>query len=148
MNKFNEVINIDKMPKFLKFSNMTLDEITKKIDDPDLTQDEFEYCIRALEFVKRKVENAFEDYMEFNNQTTPIQENRIINFSKILQEGGKRKNMPQSTIDSFIHQLLLIPADKKGNKDENISRRQEIVNEIFEAIAEKNREAWLKSAGQ
>jgi hypothetical protein len=65
-------------------------------------------------------------------------------FGEILREGGKRKNMSKATIDKFIHELLLIPPDRMGDEDENITRRQEIVNEIFSAIAEKNRSAWEK----
>jgi ATP sulfurylase len=46
-----------------------------------------------------------------------------------LYEGGKRKNISQDTIDSFIHQLLLIP---------DSVRRQEVVDEIFSAIKTEN----------
>jgi hypothetical protein len=53
-----------------------------------------------------------------------------------LQEGGPRKNMSQETIDRFVHELLLVPDG---------SRRQEIVDEIFEKIAEENARAYEKS---
>jgi len=53
----------------------------------------------------------------------------------MLQEGGKRKNMSQETINKFIHELLLIP---------DATRRQEVVDEIFAAIKEKNTEQYYK----
>ena len=61
-----------------------------------------------------------------------------------LQEGGKRKNMPQETIDRFIHQLLLVPIDAMDTKDPSKTRRQAIVDEIFNAIKDRNSEAYYK----
>jgi hypothetical protein len=53
-----------------------------------------------------------------------------------IREGGHRKNMSQETVDRFVHELLLVPDSQ---------RRQEIVDEIFEKIAEENAKAYEKS---
>ncbi len=53
-----------------------------------------------------------------------------------LQEGGKRKNIPQDTVDKFVHQLLLI---------EDPQERVRVVNEINDIIRQKNAEASQKN---
>jgi hypothetical protein len=74
---------------------------------------------------------------EEQRQFGPIGEsfNAVYEKSR-LQEGGPRKNMSQETIDRFVHELLLVP---------DATRRQEIVDEIFEKIAEENAKAYEKS---
>ena len=68
--------------------------------------------------------NFVEDYSEFD--------------APRISEGGKRRNMPQETIDKFVHQLCLIPYPEE---------RQRVVDEIFERIRDKNTEDCLKAQG-
>jgi len=88
------------------------------------------------------VENKSEELEESMNNFENI-------YKESLREGGKRKNMSQETVDRFIHQLLLIPMETpaldKEKAEAGVNRRQEIVDEIFNKIKDKNTEQWYKN---
>ena len=126
--------------------NKALSILSSLLDDPDLSDDQISQILDTMKYLGMKNWADAINYRDSKLEHDSLKDldESFKTFEKILREGGKRKNMPQSTIDKFIHQLLLVLHDKMSDKNETISRRQEIVNEIFEAIAEKNREAWLK----
>jgi hypothetical protein len=124
-------MDINKMPKFLAYSNMTLNQILEKVNDDDTTEEELIYLIKALHFVDRKVQDAQEDFYDFKN----LNESKVVSFKDILREGGKRRHIPQSIRDKFVHAVLIIP---------NPEDRQAEIDAIFAEIAEKNTEAYYK----
>jgi hypothetical protein len=105
-------------------------------DDEDLTPSPRDYIEEEEDYSDADPLMDSKDFEFDNTKVPPFGESKINfveSFEKIytnrLTEGGKRKNMSQDTIDTFVHQLLLIP---------DPVRRQEVVDEIFKKIAEEN----------
>jgi len=69
---------------------------------------------------------------------------RAIESIQRINEGGKRKNMSQETIDKFIHELCLIPIETPANDKITFNRRQEIINEIQAEITKRNTKGFEK----
>jgi hypothetical protein len=114
--------------------SQSFDELFTDIDDDDHN---FEEIFNKNDLQSYDAAEAFPDTDDWEEEYELYHESfkSIFNKSK-LQEGGPRKNMSQDTINRFVHELLLVP---------DATRRQEIVDEIFEKIAEENMKSFQKS---
>lgn len=114
--------------------NDTLDSIERKLEDPTLTDFEIEKYVRYLNFIGSGLDTTWEDTEEFVNQRLEEQALYEKVYNK-LYEGGKRKHIPDSVREKFIHSVLIIP---------NADDRQSEIDSIFDEIKKKNTEAYFK----
>jgi len=107
------------------------------LDDPDLSSAQI---AQLLNITKALGVSSWNDAMEYANEYKDyhgLNEN-ILKFIDLLKlsEGGKRRHIPQTLRDKFIHSILIIPRPED---------RQSEVDSIFAEIAEKNQAAYFKA---
>lgn len=113
--------------------NDTIDNIEERLEDPTLTDFEIEKYLRYLNFLSDGLSTTWKDTEDFYNHK--LDEAMYIRVYNKLNEGGKRKHIPDSVREKFIRSVLIIP---------NADDRQSEIDSIFDEIKKKNMEAYFK----